>query len=128
MNNNYILCDTNIFIHLFINDKPTIEKLSAIGTQNILMPAITKMELYKGMSNKKELTEMKKKISNYSVLKFNEDVSKIAIDLIEKYHLSNNLCIPDAIIAASALAFDLTLFTYNIKDFKHIENIKLLNL
>ncbi|OFX59924.1 MAG: hypothetical protein A2046_03360 [Bacteroidetes bacterium GWA2_30_7] len=127
MKSNYVLCDTNIFIHLFINDKATIEKLTLIGSQNILMPAITKMELYKGMSNKKELAEMKKKISNYSVLKFNEDVSKIAIELIEKYHLSNSLKIPDAIIAASALAFDLPLFTYNLKDFKGLEGIKLYN-
>lgn len=33
----------------------------------------------------------------------------------------------DAIIAATALENDLTLATANIKDFKHIEGLKLIN-
>ena len=33
----------------------------------------------------------------------------------------------DAIIAATALEYDLTLVTRNVDDFKHVENLKLVN-
>jgi len=35
--------------------------------------------------------------------------------------------LPDAIIAATALSFDLTLLTNNTSDFKNIEGLKLIN-
>jgi predicted nucleic acid-binding protein len=49
-----ILCDTNILISAFNG------RLDKIGIDNILIPSMTVMELYRGMSNKKELADMKK--------------------------------------------------------------------
>jgi tRNA(fMet)-specific endonuclease VapC len=72
----------------------------------------------------KELLKLMKKLNNYNILHFNEKISRLSIQLIEKYNLSH-LIIPDAIIAAMALVYDLELFTQNIKDFKYIPNIKL---
>jgi predicted nucleic acid-binding protein len=40
---------------------------------------------------------------------------------------SRKIQIPDAIIAATAIIYDLTLITHNIKDFKKIPNLKLLD-
>jgi predicted nucleic acid-binding protein len=45
--------------------------------------------------------------------------------LIDEYSLSHGLKIPDALIAASALALNMELFTYNLKDFSFIPDIKL---
>ena len=83
------------------------------------------MELYRGMRDKVEMSRMQKKLSQYNVLHFNEEVSKTAVNLINKYKLSHNLQIPDAIIGAMSVVYDLELFTYNIKDFKFIPGIKL---
>jgi predicted nucleic acid-binding protein len=55
-----ILCDTNILISAFNGRLDTIAKLDKIGIDNILIPSMTVMELYRGMSNKKELADMKK--------------------------------------------------------------------
>jgi len=71
------------------------------------------------------MAEMQKKINSYNILHFNEDVSKNAIDIINKFKLSHNIQIPDAIIAAMSIVYDLELFTYNKKDFKFIPGIKL---
>jgi predicted nucleic acid-binding protein len=68
---------------------------------------------------------MKKKIKNYSILHFNTGVSTLTIEYISRFRLSHNLQIPDAIIAASAVTFDLPLFTYNLKDFQFIPDIRL---
>lgn len=50
-----ILCDTNVFIHAFNGNKETIAQLEIIGLDNIVLSAITLMELYQGMGNKAEL-------------------------------------------------------------------------
>ena len=120
-----VICDTNIFISLFRNIPETVNELEAIGNTNVLISSVSVMELYRGMQNKKELLDMQKKISSYNVLHFNDEVSKTAISLINKFKLSHNLQIPDAIIGAMSVVFDIELLTYNKKDFKYIPGIKL---
>jgi len=125
MEEELVLCDTNVFIHFFNGNEETINIFKKLGDRRILIPSVTVMELYQGMGNKAELSSMKKKIKNYSVLHFTSDVSILAIGYINRYSLSHNLQIPDAIIAASAVTFQLPLFTYNLKDFRFIPKIKL---
>lgn len=120
-----VLCDTNIFIHFFNGDVLTATELDKIELSNVLMPSIAAMELFRGMTDKNQMARMKKRLKNFNVINFNENVSKTAISLIEQYRLSHDLKIPDAIIAAMAIEFALPLFTYNIKDFKYIPTIKL---
>jgi predicted nucleic acid-binding protein len=125
MDKKMILCDTNILINWFKEDKSTIEALEKIGLRNVLLPSVAVMEILQGAINSKELLKLMKKLNNYNILHFNEKISRLSIQLIEKYNLSHNLIIPDAIIAAMALVYDLELFTQNIKDFKYIPNLKL---
>ena len=119
------MCDTNIFIHYFNKDEKTAKDLDEIGIDNIIIPAVSVMELYRGMSNKQQLQEMVKKIKRYAVLDMNENVSALALEYIKNYRLSHDMKIPDAFIAASSVTFDLPLFTYNTKDFRFIPGIKL---
>jgi predicted nucleic acid-binding protein len=121
----FVVCDTNIFISLFKNLRPTVDELELIGSNNVLITSISVMELYRGMQRKKEMTEMQAKIKQYNILHINEDVSKHAIELVNKFKLSHNLQIPDAIIGAMSVVNDIELFTYNVKDFKFIPGIKL---
>ena len=120
-----ILCDTNIFIHAFNGDKNTIEELNRIGHENIALSVITVMELYQGMGNKKELEIMKKKIRYYDFIEIDIPVSKLALELVERFNLSHGLKIPDAIIAATAVVHQIELHTYNVKDFRFVPDIKL---
>ena len=128
MEEGLVLCDTNVFINFFNGNEETIDIFKKLGDKRILIPSVTVMELYQGMNNKAELNRMKKKIKNYSILHFNTDVSTLTIDYINRFKLSHNLQIPDAIIAASAVTFNLPLFTYNLKDFQFIPDIRLYNL
>lgn len=123
----FVICDTNILISLFRNIPQTVHDLEMIGSINVLVPSVSVMELYRGMVNKKEMTEMQRKISRYNILHFNEEVSKRAIELVNQFKLSHNLQIPDAIIGAMSIVYDTELFTYNKKDFKFIPGIKLYN-
>lgn len=123
-----ILCDTNIFIHVFNGNNTTIAHLETIGLTKIALSAITLMELYQGMGNKTELAQMKKKLRFYDVVQVDSAISKMAIELIESFKLSHNLQIPDAIIGATAIVYSIPLYTYNIKDFNFMPNINIYKL
>ena len=125
MEKELILCDTNIFISWFSGDKDTCTRLEDIGLEHILIPSISVIELLQGTRNNKESSQLKKKLKAYHIIHFNETTSKLSIELIEHFRLSHGLLIPDAIIAATAITFNLKLFTYNLKDFKFIPGIRL---
>lgn len=122
---NPIICDTNVFIKLFSGDATVIAELTKIGNARILMPSISAMELYVGMQNKIELQQMKRKIKHFNIVHLNEAASEKCVELIADYRLSHGLLIPDALIGAMALTYDLELYTYNLKDFRFMPNIKL---
>jgi len=126
MEKELVICDTNIFIHWFKgNSEVDFILQSKIGIPNIIIPAIVAMELIQGMGNKDELRLMQKKLSSFHIIEMNELISKQTRNFISNFSLSHNLQIPDAIIASTAVIYDLPLFTYNIKDFKFLPKIKL---
>jgi predicted nucleic acid-binding protein len=122
-----ILCDTNILIEFFKKNEKTKEILSKIGNQNISISSITFMELLVGARNKQELQKLYEAINKISLLHTSGNISMLAVELINKYTKSHGLLIPDALIAATAIAYDFPLLTYNLKDFKFIDSLELYN-
>ena len=120
-----VLCDTNILINAFNGNLDTIQDLKNIGYTDILLSAVTVMELYQGMGNKNELAQMKKKIQYFDVAQFDGLISKKAIELIQSFRLSHGLLIPDAIIGATSIVHQIPLYTYNLKDFRYMPDIVL---
>lgn len=120
-----ILLDTNILIEILKGDEQTITKVQSF-TQDICISSISAMELYYGALNKAELNKLEKFVSLFNVIHLNENISKRSIKLIKIYAKSHTLDIPDSLIAATSLENKYQLFTYNLKDFKYIEGIKLL--
>ena len=102
-----------------------IDTFKHIGAENVSVSAVTVMELYFGALDKHELIKIKKHINLLRIIHVNPEISEKAISLIEKYAKSHTLHIADALIAATAIYYQLELLTYNVKDFKFIENIKL---
>ena len=63
---------------------------------------------------------------------FIDDVLIIELEQHIKYKTAeirkmHTIKLPDAIIAATALVYDLTLISRNVSDFKNIEGLKVLN-
>ena len=120
-----ILCDTDIFIEALKNNSRAIGSLRNIGFENIALSAITLMELYFGAVSKQELTKIKNRLQQLKIIQINQVISEAATKLIEKYAKSHSLHIPDALIAATAICHRMELLTYNVKDFRFIEDIRL---
>lgn len=118
-----ILCDTDIFIEAFKNNKLATGSLRRIGFQNIALSAITLMELYFGALNKRELLKIKSRMKKLAIINLDQKITETAINMIERYSKSHGLHIPDALIAATAICREMQLLTYNVKDFKFVEGI-----
>lgn len=116
------LSDTNIFIAIFKGDanlKSLVENSeSAINT-------IVYLELIQGAKNKAEVAKIEKYLNRFELIHFDKAVSQKAIELVRTYSKSHGLMLPDSIIAATCLENDLTLITYNVKDFRFIKNLKI---
>jgi len=119
------LCETNILIHFFNDDPATVAHLDALGREQMALSAITVMELYRGMGNKAELSRMRARINFYDLIHLDEEISRRAVRLLEQFHLSHSLKIPDALIGATAIVTGIPLFTYNTKDFSIMPGLAL---
>jgi len=116
------LLDTNTIIDFSVQKLPTKahQKLSMIIDTSPQISIINKIELL-------SLTDVSRQIVLFTekafVFSLDEDIVKKTIELRKKYKIK----LPDAIIAATALVFDLTLITHNIDDFKKIKKVKVID-
>ncbi len=125
-----IICDTDVLIDYFDSNQIRHQKTKniiddQISINQVVISAITKMELLVGASNKNELIQIDRFTKRFGLLLLNDKISEKALDLILTYRLSHGLAIPDSLIAATSIVTQLELFTYNIKDFRFIGELQL---
>ena len=123
-----ILCDTNILIEIYRSNAKIIEVVKQIGQENIAVSDVTCAEILYGARDKKELQIIRKDLNKLTVLPIQSSVSKLAVELVEKYALSHKLSLPDALIASTAIIHNIELYTLNIKDFRFLEDVKLIDI
>ena len=119
-----IVLDTNILIEILKNNKETVQIVNSFE-QELFISSITIMELFYGARDKRELAKLKKFTQLFTVIDLDKGISQISTTLIETYAKSHNLSISDSLIASTCKVHNLTLFTYNKKDFSYIEGLNL---
>lgn len=125
-----VICDTDVMIDFWeIKNKRHIATKSIIEEQieidNVILTAITKIELLAGAINKADVQKISRKLSRFNVELLNPDITVKAFSLIERYGLSHSLALPDSLIAATSMVMGIPLFTYNVKDYKFIDGLLL---
>ena len=120
------MIDTNIAIEYIGETLPekALYLLDSIFDSHFHISVINKIELL-GFANitKEEELKFRELINAAEIIELNEDIVTSTIDIRKNYKTK----LPDAIIAASALANNLTLITRNTKDFNKIEDLIILN-
>ena len=116
------LIDTNIIIYLSVDKIPNPEKAQMIKIidSEPHISIISKMEL---LGFRKVEHEIKSFVEHVSVLGLDELVVKETIEIRKNHKIK----LPDAIIAATAIVYDLTLVTRNVSDFEGLRNIIIYN-
>ncbi len=121
------LTDTDILIDAGRGVQHALDTLGHHEVQGTLaISVVTQLELIVGCENKRELAKLEKFLRRFEVKGLDEQASTIAVDLLKQYRLSHNLLIPDALIAATAIALGLPLLTKNQRDFRFISSLRLL--
>jgi len=122
-----ILIDTDILIDVARNVQPAIDALENLNkTYQIAISSVTEMELIVGCKNKSELRKLEKFLQYFTIVPIDRQITETAVKFLKKYHLSHNLLIADALIAATAIVFDIDFISKNQRDFKYINALKLL--
>jgi predicted nucleic acid-binding protein len=118
MNGNKYLLDTNVILFIVSGDKAISNYLHL---KDIYISVITEIELF-GFQKlaQREEKEIKNLIAEFRLVQLDEAVKNEAILLRRTYSLK----LPDCIIAATAITWNLTLITAD-KQFRQIRNLLL---
>ena len=121
-----VFIDTNIvieYIKKWDNEK-IIEFVDSFD--RVYINDVVIMELYQGARDKRELNYIKKKIMKFEVLKMNQEIISLAREILDRYTLSHNTKIMDALIASTVIMYNIDLYTFNKKDFRYLEQVNLI--
>ena len=86
---------------------------------------VTCMELFQGARNKQEIRIIKDFLAEFTfqVVPLTENTGHRALVYMEEYGLKAGMCLADALIAASAVEYHLTLLTGNHKHYKAVNDL-----
>ena len=118
MSGKEILVDTNIVLYL-LDGSDTLEKF--LQGKDVYISFITELELlgFKNITPKEE-SQIKELLNDCSIIQLNNIIKEKYINLRKLYSLK----LPDSLIAATALVYDMPFITAD-KQFKTITNLKL---
>jgi predicted nucleic acid-binding protein len=122
-----VIIDTDILIDVARGNPSATSLLQTLQQTYLLsISSVTEMELIVGCRNNAELHQLDSLLDLFQILRLTRDISEIAVALLREYRLSHGLLIPDALIAATALARSVAFITKNQRDFRFIEKLNLL--
>jgi tRNA(fMet)-specific endonuclease VapC len=114
------LVDTNVLSKFFAGNANV---KTFLGTIDFAINTIVYIELIQGSIKKQQRELIEKHLSTLTYYPLTPAISKKAIELIDSYSAAKGLFLPDALVAATAIEHDLKLVTFNLKDFKFIKEI-----
>ncbi len=119
------LIDTNAIID-YLGNKITATGMQFMNTVINEVPnisVITKIEVLGFNTTIDEYQLLADFMDDANIIELSKEVADICIDLRKRYKIK----LPDAIIAATALAVNSTLITRNSSDFKNIIGLNVIN-
>jgi len=114
--------DTNVFSQIF---KSNSDVQSFVEKSNPVICSTVYIECLQGSKSNQEKSRIKKYLETFTVFYQTEEISRRTIALVDRYSNTHGLMLADAQIAAVCLEYDITLITYNVKDFLFIAGSKI---
>lgn len=119
------LLDTSFLIEYLRHDNEKIKDF--LRREDYCISSVTVAELIQGVRSKRELFTLVESCENITEMYIDKKISREAIELLKKFNLSEGLMFLDALIATTALENKLTLVTANLKHFRKIKGLNLLD-
>jgi predicted nucleic acid-binding protein len=125
MEQSQYLIDTNAVID-YLGNKLTASGMDFMNTVVDAVPnvsVVTKIEVLGFNTSQQHYTTLCDFIDDATVWDLNDNVVEASIEIRKKHKTK----LPDAIIAATALVYDLVLISRNISDFKNIDGLQVID-
>ena len=122
-----ILFDSDVLIDVLRKNYLAEILLTTLGSAGPLGTSIiSRMETIRGCRNAEVQQQAEKLLRRFQIIALDEAISRRADQLVNRYYLEYNLGIADALIAATAIEYDLPLLSKNQRDFRFIPGLQLL--
>ena len=120
-----MLFDTDVLIWVFRGNRRAARRVDS--TEGRRISVVTYMELMQGARDRREVRAIKDFLTaqGIEVVPLSENVGHRASIYVEEYGLSMAISVADALIAATAVEYNLSLCTGNRKHYKPIKDLNL---
>lgn len=118
-----VLIDTNVLSRVFTGDKAVKEFIESLDAA---VCVVVYIECLQGSKSNREKRIVESYLSRFELYHLGSGISARTIELIRAYSNTRGLFLADALIAVTCLEHNLTLVTYNAKDFGFIADLKCL--
>ncbi len=120
------LIDTNVISHLFAERLPETGKefVKNVINADFIISVAVEIEVLTYHEIPEKMTLIEAFINLATILPLDKDVTRKAIEL---RRIQRKLKLADAIIAATAIVYQLTLITNNTKDFKDLKKLTIID-
>jgi len=131
MENRRVLVDTTILIDFLRKQKKEKSRLWKLREeyQYLKISSISVFELFAGAIDDQKIEDVRKLLKWFDILEFDEEIAEESGEIFKKMKKENKLIENrDLFIGTTAVFYDLTIATLNVKHFEHIPNLKILKI
>jgi predicted nucleic acid-binding protein len=109
------LIDTNVLSRIFTGDRNVKQFVEGLDAA---VCTVVYIECLQGSKSDREKQIVESYLARFDFYQLTSSISSRTIDLIRSYSNTHGLLLADALIAATCLARDIVLVTYNVRDFR----------
>ncbi|RYE90650.1 MAG: type II toxin-antitoxin system VapC family toxin [Cytophagaceae bacterium] len=123
----FTLIDSDVLIDVLRKDFIATNTLNVLLDQGpVTVSIVSRMETIRGCLNREAQQQAERLLKKLELVGLDAQIATQADKLVTAYFLSHKIAVPDALIAATALVYDLPLLSKNQRDFRFIPGLKLL--
>lgn len=117
------LVDTNVLSEIFYGNAKVRKFVEGLDCG---IDAVIYIESIQGSIGKRDKDRIKKSLARLRYYPLTSEIALLAIQLIDKYSSAHGLFLADALIAATAISYNLILVTYNLKHFRFMKELSVI--
>jgi predicted nucleic acid-binding protein len=121
-----ILVDTDVLVDCLRGSGPSGAWLRQVARDSFAIPGVAAMELVMGCRDREDLKGVQRLLGSFAIVWPEAAEFAAAYDLLVAHRLSSGINIPDCLIAATALTRAARLYTFNVRHFRAVSGLDVL--